>query len=566
MFLDDAWHFFPSPPLATSWLLGVPGNWGCKLPSPCLMDSQDGIDCHRRSAVVDWLVDVALELQFQDQTLFLATHLLDRILSRVVVETADVQDIGLACMWIASKYTEVMALTGSQMVSFVGGHGTLEMVSFLGGYGTLEHLLATERSVLEILQYDINIVSSLDILECLLMTSATAMVRPNSMRPNTLLASLMNDSQRSEASSCAQSPTAHLWASSSSFSLGDLPSHSKYSSNVSMSECPLLMRQISSSGESSGSTQSGSVKGNNIGDNVNAPYGLMMKNPAEANFDAARSEMHLDECRGPSHGMCACLGESPRSLSSVDGTYSGAGTDGDSYLGQAPSLPYTREDTQRLDQAMESSDQSPRTSAGSTLSYHSYQSTHLTSNETPHAQSLAQATEQTLTSPLMLEITCTARFYCEVALMDHRMGHWKSSQIASAALLLAHRQVGVHASESSGDNWPMVLQDLVGYSAESLGPVVACLGELQLKYSTHKELNAVYYKYCKRNACWKTWLCTTSTAQGSNYTFFPPPATPPFLCVLGGVSISFPFLAKLNVLDNSGLGTLMCCDTSVPWT
>eukprot|EP00798_Chlamydomonas_sp_ICE-L_P030347 gene30347-35351_t len=413
---------------------------GCKLPSPCLMDSQYGTDCDKRSVVVDWLVEVAQELHFQDQTLFLATHLFDRILWERVVGETDLQIFGLACMWIASKYTEQMAPTGSQLVCFFGGDGTLEhllatersvleifqfKINIISSLDILDSLLmasatamdratttfssssslcslppsppplllATERSVLEILQYDVNIVSSLDILDCLLMASATAMVRPNPMRFNPLLASL-NDSQRSEASSCAQSPTAHSWTSSSFQGMG-----------------------------------------------------------------------------------------------------SGAETDGDFHLSQASSPPFTWKANQKLNQAMESDEQSPRTSTVSPLSYQSCQSTHLTSNDTPRAQSLAQATEQALTSPLMLKLTHYAKFYCEVALMDHRMGHWKSFQIASAALLLAHRQVGFHASESGGDNWPTVLQDLVGYSAESLRPVVACLEELQLKCFTHETLNAVYLKY-----------------------------------------------------------------------
>eukprot|EP00750_Incisomonas_marina_P013795 INCI17541.6.p1 GENE.INCI17541.6~~INCI17541.6.p1 ORF type:complete len:457 (-),score=62.94 INCI17541.6:563-1933(-) len=61
-----------------------------------------------RGILIDWLVEVALEFEFQDETLYLSVALVDQALSKFRVKKAKLQLLGCACMLLASKYEEVV--------------------------------------------------------------------------------------------------------------------------------------------------------------------------------------------------------------------------------------------------------------------------------------------------------------------------------------------------------------------------------------------------------------------------------------------------------------------------
>ncbi|XP_004292087.1 PREDICTED: putative cyclin-A3-1 [Fragaria vesca subsp. vesca] len=68
---------------------------------------QNGISEHMREVLVDWLVEVAEEYKFVSDTLYLTVSYIDRYLSSHVISKNKLQLLGVACMFIASKYEEI---------------------------------------------------------------------------------------------------------------------------------------------------------------------------------------------------------------------------------------------------------------------------------------------------------------------------------------------------------------------------------------------------------------------------------------------------------------------------
>lgn len=60
-----------------------------------------------RAILVDWLVDVHFSFELREQTLFLALAYLNEYCAVAEVTRQDYQLVGVACLWIASKYEEI---------------------------------------------------------------------------------------------------------------------------------------------------------------------------------------------------------------------------------------------------------------------------------------------------------------------------------------------------------------------------------------------------------------------------------------------------------------------------
>lgn len=60
-----------------------------------------------RRILIDWLVDVHLNFKLQSETLFMTVNLIDRYTQAVWVSKGEFQLVGVACMFIASKYEEI---------------------------------------------------------------------------------------------------------------------------------------------------------------------------------------------------------------------------------------------------------------------------------------------------------------------------------------------------------------------------------------------------------------------------------------------------------------------------
>lgn len=76
-------------------------------PLPNYMDYQTEIDSSKRAVLVNWLVEVSDEYDLQTETLFISVGLIDRFLSHMNISTSNFQLLGVAAMFIASKYEEI---------------------------------------------------------------------------------------------------------------------------------------------------------------------------------------------------------------------------------------------------------------------------------------------------------------------------------------------------------------------------------------------------------------------------------------------------------------------------
>lgn len=97
-----------------------------------------------RAILVDWLIKINDMLHFQDETLFLAIHLLNRSLRLIKVTTANLQLLGMVCLFIAAKKEESLLPEVSDLC-------------YVMDYSyTKQQLLRMERKVLGHLKFDLS--------------------------------------------------------------------------------------------------------------------------------------------------------------------------------------------------------------------------------------------------------------------------------------------------------------------------------------------------------------------------------------------------------------------------
>ncbi|KAJ7966114.1 Cyclin [Quillaja saponaria] len=70
---------------------------------------QQDITPTMRGVLIDWLVEVSEEYKLVPDTLYLTVNLIDRFLSRNLIEKQRLQLLGITCMLLASKYEEICA-------------------------------------------------------------------------------------------------------------------------------------------------------------------------------------------------------------------------------------------------------------------------------------------------------------------------------------------------------------------------------------------------------------------------------------------------------------------------
>ncbi|KAM8853205.1 cyclin-P [Synchiropus picturatus] len=108
-----------------------------------------------RAVLVDWLMQVHEIMNFQDDTLYLSIHLLNRALRQVKVSTANLQLLGMVCLFIAAKKEE-------SLLPEVSG------LCYLMDHTYTKHqLLRMERKVLCGLKFDLSYCSPLHFLHIL---------------------------------------------------------------------------------------------------------------------------------------------------------------------------------------------------------------------------------------------------------------------------------------------------------------------------------------------------------------------------------------------------------------
>lgn len=114
------------------------------VPNPNYMDHQDELEWKTRGILVDWLIEVHTRFSLLPETLFLAINLVDRFLSEKVVQLERLQLVGMAAMFIAAKYEEVMS-------PHVGNFRKISDDGF-----TEQEILEAEQFILTVLNYDLS--------------------------------------------------------------------------------------------------------------------------------------------------------------------------------------------------------------------------------------------------------------------------------------------------------------------------------------------------------------------------------------------------------------------------
>ncbi len=60
-----------------------------------------------RAILIDWIVDVHLKFKLLPETLFITVSIIDRFLEKVRISKCRLQLVGVASLFIASKYEEI---------------------------------------------------------------------------------------------------------------------------------------------------------------------------------------------------------------------------------------------------------------------------------------------------------------------------------------------------------------------------------------------------------------------------------------------------------------------------
>jgi len=76
------------------------------LPMPDYMASQSQLTWKMRKTLALWIVQVTMEFSLEQDTLFLAINLVDRICSKRSILSQQYQLLGLTCLWMAAKVHE----------------------------------------------------------------------------------------------------------------------------------------------------------------------------------------------------------------------------------------------------------------------------------------------------------------------------------------------------------------------------------------------------------------------------------------------------------------------------
>ncbi|XP_061576205.1 cyclin N-terminal domain-containing protein 2 [Cololabis saira] len=97
-----------------------------------------------RGILVDWIIQVHEFMHFQEETLYLAIHLLNRSLRQLKVTTANMQLLGMVCLFLAAKKEE------SHLPEVSG------LCSLMDQAYTKHQLLRMERRVLCALKFDLS--------------------------------------------------------------------------------------------------------------------------------------------------------------------------------------------------------------------------------------------------------------------------------------------------------------------------------------------------------------------------------------------------------------------------
>lgn len=114
------------------------------MPNPHYMESQKELAWKMRGILMDWLIQVHVRFRLLPETLFLCVNLIDRFLSARVVSLAKLQLVGVTCLFVASKFEEVVSPSVTHFLLCADSTYTEP------------EILQAERYVLKTLDYNLN--------------------------------------------------------------------------------------------------------------------------------------------------------------------------------------------------------------------------------------------------------------------------------------------------------------------------------------------------------------------------------------------------------------------------
>ncbi|KAH3664383.1 hypothetical protein WICMUC_005768 [Wickerhamomyces mucosus] len=120
------------------------------LPTPDYLSSQTYIRANMRDQLVDWMCEVHNRFRLLPETLFIAINLVDRFLSREVVQVSKLQLLGSSSLFIASKYEEIYSPSVSNFAHESGDD--------------IESVLSAETFILEVLDFNLSYPNPLNFL------------------------------------------------------------------------------------------------------------------------------------------------------------------------------------------------------------------------------------------------------------------------------------------------------------------------------------------------------------------------------------------------------------------
>ena len=109
-----------------------------------------------RTKMIDWMVEVTTSFKCTTRTYYLAVAIFDAYLTKMqgkkVLENSDVHQIGVGCMYLASKYEDIYPLH-SKVVSEKISHGAF----------TQKQILAREAEFLRLFQFEMDFITPYDL-------------------------------------------------------------------------------------------------------------------------------------------------------------------------------------------------------------------------------------------------------------------------------------------------------------------------------------------------------------------------------------------------------------------
>lgn len=111
---------------------------------PDYMDIQPELSWDMRELLVDWLLQIHIQYHLLPETLWIAINIMDRFLSSRPVSRVKLQLVGVASMFIACKYEEIMAPAVQEFIDMT--NRAFEM----------EELLKGERIILQVLDFHVS--------------------------------------------------------------------------------------------------------------------------------------------------------------------------------------------------------------------------------------------------------------------------------------------------------------------------------------------------------------------------------------------------------------------------